>query len=73
MDWGSLMFFVVAVYALVAVAFAAAFYAVAVCLDQHDHLLGDVPARLSLAETCFWFSITNVVTVGYGNIVRGCR
>ena len=34
-----------------------------------DDLLGDF-SHISIAEGCFWLSVTNLVTIGYGSIVR---
>ena len=33
-----------------------------------DDLLGDF-SHMNLAEGCFWLSVTNLVTIGYGSIV----
>ena len=33
-----------------------------------DDLLGDF-SHISIAEGCFWLSVTNLVTIGYGSIV----
>ena len=34
-----------------------------------DDLLGDF-SHMHLGEGCFWLSVTNLVTIGYGSIVR---
>lgn len=34
-----------------------------------DDILGDF-SHISVAEGCFWLSVTNLVTIGYGSIVR---
>ena len=34
-----------------------------------DDLLGDF-SHISVVEGCFWLSVTNLVTIGYGSIVR---
>ena len=33
-----------------------------------DDLLGDF-SHMHLGEGCFWLSVTNLVTIGYGSIV----
>ena len=37
--------------------------------DEIPHLVGDLPRNMSLAEACFWFSVSNVVTIGFGQVV----
>ena len=38
------------------------------CEDGHA-LLGEVGPHLSRAGACWWLSVTNLTTVGYGGIV----
>ena len=40
--------------------------------ETSDDLLGDF-SHLSMAEGCFWLSVTNLVTIGYGSIVSFCH
>jgi hypothetical protein len=39
-----------------------------ICEERH-HLMGEIPDHMSLAEACFWFSVNNLLTIGYGAIV----
>ncbi len=39
-----------------------------ICEERH-HLLGEIPTHMSLAEACFWFSVNNLLTIGYGAVV----
>jgi hypothetical protein len=36
--------------------------------ETSDDLLGEF-SHMTLAEGCFWLSVTNLVTIGYGGIV----
>lgn len=36
--------------------------------ETSDDLLGEF-SHMTLAEGCFWLSVTNLVTIGYGSIV----
>ena len=36
--------------------------------ETSDDLLGEF-SHITLAEGCFWLSVTNLVTIGYGSIV----
>ena len=42
----------------------------AMCEDGRE-LLGELPPHLSRAGACWWLSVTNLTTVGYGGIVSG--
>ena len=37
--------------------------------SSNVHLLGDFPESMTLAEACFWHSMSNVVTIGNGALV----
>lgn len=39
-------------------------------LHDDGDLFGELSQHISLAEACFWLSVTNLTTIGYGNIVR---
>lgn len=39
--------------------------------EEAPHLIGDVPRQLSLLELCFWFSVQNLITIGFGNVHPG--
>jgi hypothetical protein len=42
---------------------------VQVICDERSHLMGEVPPQMSLAEACFWFSVNNLLTIGFGGLV----
>ncbi|KAK9797007.1 hypothetical protein WJX73_004119 [Symbiochloris irregularis] len=75
MPWRSLLFLVLGVYFSIAVVFAAAFwFLLAYCgpdCEEFPHLIGDVPRQLSVAELCFWMSVNNLITIGFGNVSPG--
>ena len=73
LDWPALTALVVGVYAAVALVCAAMFYALALARPDVHHILGDFPVEESLAEACWWFSVTNVITIGYGSQVGGSK
>lgn len=39
--------------------------------EEAPHLVGDIPRQLSLIELCFWFSVNNLITIGFGNVHPG--
>jgi hypothetical protein len=39
-------------------------------LHDDGDMLGKLSHHISLQEACFWLSVTNLTTIGYGNIVR---
>ncbi|EIE23165.1 E set domain-containing protein [Coccomyxa subellipsoidea C-169] len=63
MDWDVLVLFCLAMYLVVSIVFAALFYITGAVYEQ---MLGD--SHLSLPEACFWLSVTNLTTIGYGSI-----
>lgn len=40
-----------------------------VICDDRSHLMGEIPPHMSLAEACFWFSVNNLMTIGFGGLV----
>ncbi|CAK0786641.1 hypothetical protein CVIRNUC_009855 [Coccomyxa viridis] len=73
MEWASLIFIVVALYMCVSAVFAIFFWAILVMHEGvSDDLLGDF-SHISVAEGCFWLSVTNLVTIGYGSISPSTR
>lgn len=37
---------------------------------EYDHLLGELPPNMSRSEAYFWYSSNNLITIGFGNLVR---
>eukprot|EP00803_Ostreobium_quekettii_P008836 evm.model.scf_195.1 EVM.evm.TU.scf_195.1 scf_195:9999-11709(-) len=71
MEWPNLCAFVASVYMAVSLVFALGFYYL--LKSGGHHLTGELSGQMTEFEECFWTSVANVVTIGYGTLVPASR
>ncbi|CAD7701342.1 unnamed protein product [Ostreobium quekettii] len=71
MEWPNLCAFVASVYMAVSLVFALGFYYL--LRSGGHHFSGELSGQMTEFEECFWTSVANVVTIGYGTLVPASR